>query len=309
MEFFKSSSNVNFLKIHYWTTGLSVVLVILSLISLWTKGINWGLDFTGGTVIELHYPAPVELDEVRNELSAQGFGGAVVQHFGTSQDIMIRLAPDAAVTEQMVSQEILQVLQAHEPQVELLQVEAVGAQVGSELAQQGIWALLLALALTAIYIAVRFQYRFALSAALALAHDPIVVLGIFSFFQIEFDLPTLAALLAVIGYSLNDTIVVFDRVRENFVEMHEGTPTEIMNLSINQTLSRTVMTSALTLLVVVALLLFGGHVLFGFSLALFIGIIIGTYSSIYVAGALAIALGLTRQDLLPPPKTEADDRP
>lgn len=309
MEFFNSSSKINFLKIRYWTTSFSILLVVLSFFSLGFKGINWGLDFTGGTVIELHYPAPVGLDEVRNELSAQGFDGAVVQHFGTSQDIMIRLVPNAEVTEQKVSQEVLHILQTHEPQVELLQVETVGAQVGSELAQQGLWALLLALILTAIYIAVRFQYRFAVSAALALAHDPIVVLGVFSFFQIEFDLPTLAALLAVIGYSLNDTIVVFDRVRENFIEMHQGTPADIMNLSINQTLSRTVMTSALTLLVVVALLIFGGHVLFGFSLALFIGIVIGTYSSIYVAGALAVWLGLTRQDLLKPAKTEVDNRP
>lgn len=309
MEFFKSDSKIDFLKIRYWTSGLSILLVIFSLATLWIKGINWGLDFTGGTVIELHYPAPVELDIVRETLASQGYGGAVVQHFGTSQDIMIRLSPDATKTEQAVSQQIVGILQAQDPNVELMQVEAVGAQVGSELAQQGVLALLLALALTAIYIAIRFQYRFAVSAALALAHDPIVILGIFSFFQIEFDLPTLAALLAVIGYSLNDTIVVFDRVRENFIHLHQGTPSQIMNLSINQTLSRTVMTSALTMLVVLALLFFGGHVLFGFSLALSIGIVIGTYSSIYVAGTVAIALGLTRQDLLPKPKEEIDDRP
>ena len=257
----------------------------------------------------MQYPEAVSLDTVRGELAASGFGGAVVQHYGTSRDVLIRLAPTKNISEQEVTQQIVGALQKDNPDVELMSVAAVGAQVGSELAQQGVLALLLALVLTADYIAFRFQYRFAISAAVALAHDPILILGVFSFFQFEFDLPTLAALLAVIGYSLNDTIVVFDRVRENFLKLHLATPMEVMNLSINQTLSRTIMTSALTLLVVIAMLIFGGHVLFGFSLALLIGIVIGTYSSIYIAGALAIALGLSRQDLLPSEKTEVDDRP
>lgn len=309
MEFFKSNINVDFLKIRYWTAAFSAVLIIFSLTSLWFKGINWGLDFTGGTVIELNYPQAANLEHVRNQLANAGFPNAVVQQYGSARDVLIRLAPDASKSEQQVSQEILSALQQEESNVQLKRVDAVGAQVGAELAQQGTLAVLLALVLTAVYIAFRFQYRFAISAAVGLAHDPIVILGIFSFFQLEFDLPTLAGILAVIGYSLNDTIVVFDRVRENFVTMHQGTPVEVMNLSINQTLSRTIMTSALTLLVVIALLLYGGHALFGFALSLAIGIVIGTYSSIYVAGALAITLGLSRQDLLPPPKEELDESP
>lgn len=309
MEFFRRTTQIDFLGIRRWTAVFSVALILFSLGSLWFKGINWGLDFTGGTVIELHYPEAVDLNDVRDQLDTDGFPGAVVQQYGTPQDILIRLAPNAEMSEQQVSTNILESVKTKQPGVELKRVEAVGPQVGSELAEQGTLALLLALVLTAVYIAFRFQYRLGVSAAVALAHDPILVLGIFSFFQFEFDLPTLAGLLAVIGYSLNDTIVVFDRVRENFIQMHKGTPVEIMNLSINQTLSRTIMTSALTLLVVIALLLYGGHALFGFALALAVGIVIGTYSSIYVAGALAIELGLSRKDLLPTPKTEVDDRP
>lgn len=309
MEFFRRTTQIDFLGIRRWTAVFSVFLILFSLGSLWFKGINWGLDFTGGTIIELHYPEAVNLNDVRDQLAADGFPGAVVQQYGSPNDILIRLSPTANKTEQEVASHILATVKTQQTNVELKRVDAVGAQVGSELAQQGTLALLLALVFTAVYIAFRFQYRLGVSAAVALAHDPIVVLGVFSFFQFEFDLPTLAGMLAVIGYSLNDTIVVFDRVRENFVQMHKGTPVEIMNLSINQTLSRTIMTSALTLLVVIALLVYGGHALFGFSLSLAVGIVIGTYSSIYVAGALAITLGLNRQDLLPTPKTEVDNRP
>jgi preprotein translocase subunit SecF len=309
VEFFKKQTNIDFLGIRRITAAISIILVLGSLITLAVRGIHWGLDFTGGTVIELQYPEAADLARIRHALQSSDFHDAIVQNYGSARDVSIRLAPREQITEQVIAQKVTTILSQDDPAVKLMRVEAVGSQVGKELTQQGVLALLLALLLTAIYIAFRFEYRFGISAAVALMHDPILILGIFSLFQIEFDLATLAAILAVIGYSLNDTIVVFDRIRENFIKMRRGESVEIINLSINQTLSRTIMTSFLTLLVVLALLFFGGPTLFGFSLAFSLGVIIGTYSSIYIAGALAVVLGLSKKDLMPRPKEELDSRP
>lgn len=309
MELFKLTTHIDFLRARKIAGTVSVILVLVSLLCLAVRGIHWGLDFTGGTVMELEYPQPVEINEVRVLLDKEGFTDAVIQHFGSTRNILIRLSPREGVSDQALGQSIRTVLQTNNPDVKLLRAEVLGAQLGQELAEQGGLAILVALFGTMIYIAFRFEWRFALGAGVALAHDPIIILGLLSAFQIEFDLPTLAGILAVIGYSLNDTIVVFDRVKENFLRVRKGDAMEIMNLSLNQTLSRTLMTSFLTLLVVTSLLIYGGPTLFGFSFALFIGIIVGTYSSIYVAGALSVALGLSRADLMPKPKEEADQMP
>lgn len=304
MEFFKTHSSIDFLGARWVAAFISFLLVGGSIAALAVKGIHWGLDFTGGTVIEVHYPQAVEIDPLRNLLSEGGYPDAVLQHYGSNENILIRMPLTEGTNERDLSVKVFGILQAKEPAAELLRVELVGAQIGSELASQGGMAVLFAWIGTMIYVALRFEWRFAVGAALALAHDPFLILGMFAFFQFEFDLPTLAGILAVIGYSLNDTIVVFDRVKENFLHLRQTDPSYIMNLSLNQTLSRTVMTSVMTLLVVVALLIYGGPSLFGFSLSLCVGIVIGTYSSIYVAGSLSLAMGLKRDNLIPPPKEE-----
>lgn len=286
----------------------SILVTLISLVFLFTKGLNFGLDFTGGTQLELRYSQSVNFEEVRTQLEKAGFTGAKVTQYGSTRDILVKIPNRTGENEQRLGEDVLGTLKASDPSVQLQRVEFVGSEVGENLAEQGGLAVLAALIATLLYIALRFEYRFGISATVALLHDPILILGIFSFFQIEFDLATLAGILAVIGYSLNDTIVVFDRVRENFRKVRKGTPYEIMNASINQTLSRTIMTSATTLLVVVALYLFGGESLQGFSLALIIGIVIGTYSSIFVAGALALRLGVSRLDLASQKKV-VDDVP
>jgi len=305
MEFFKKVTTIDFMAIRKWTACLSSVLIIASLISLMVNGLNFGLDFTGGTQIQVAYKTPANLPAIRKTLEKGGFTDAKVQRFGATTNALIRIGIRKGVTQQELTKQVLAGL----PGAKMLQSSYIGPQVGKQLATNGALALLISLIATALYIMLRFEYRFAISSAVALLHDPILVLGLFSYFHIEFDLISLAAVLTVIGYSLNDTIVVFDRIRENFRTVRRSTPTEIINLSVNQTLSRTVMTSALTLLVVVVLFFFGGPTLHGFSLAMIIGIVIGTYSSIYVAGALAVALGLKREDFLPTPKEALDERP
>lgn len=302
MEFFKKETNIDFMRIRKFSAMVSIVVVSIALISLFTKGINWGLDFTGGIVVELQYQKAPQLDKIRQQLAKLNYADAIVQNFGSNRDIIIRLAPhNSQPQEQQLAKVLLHNLSFSNNVVQLKRIDVVGAQIGQEMTHKGLFAVLLAILLTMIYIAIRFEYRFAVSSAVALAHDPILILGIFSFWQIEFDLTSLAAILAVLGYSLNDTIVVFDRIKENFLRMRRQGAVEVVNASINQTLSRTIMTSGLTLLVVVALLFLGGATLFGFSLAFFIGILVGTYSSIYVAGALSIALGLKRADLISTP--------
>lgn len=305
MEFFKTTTKIDFMRQRKWAAIFSITLFILSMISLVFHGLNLGLDFTGGVQVEVHYSQPANLLQIRQELGQGGFKNAVVQAYGTSQDIMVKLKPEPGVTQQKLSEQILKVLAG----AKLQQTQYIGPEVGQALVTSGILAIIVSLLATMAYIALRFEYRFAVSATVALIHDPILILGIFSFFHLEFNLITLAAVLTLLGYSLNDTVVVYDRVRENFRKVRRGTPTEIMNLSVNQTLSRTVMSSGLTLLVVIALFIFGGEVLRGFSLALIIGIVIGTYSSIYVAGSLAILMGLEKQHLLLPEKRYIDDRP
>lgn len=295
-----------------WSLLFSAVVFVCSITAIATNGLNFGLDFTGGTQIQVRYDSTAHLDAIRMQLSANDFDKAVVQAYGTSQDVLIRLAPLTNVTEKSTqdTQENLKakIIQAL-PGAQIQRVEFIGPQVGKTLVTNGLLAILISLIATMIYIAVRFEYRFAISAIISLIHDPILILGVFALFHIEFNLVALAALLTILGYSLNDTIVVYDRVRENFRKMRKATPIEVMNLSVNQTLSRTIMTSGLTLLVVIALLLFGGETLMGFSVALIIGILIGTYSSIYIAGSLALWMGLDKQSLVPAPKKEIDDRP
>jgi preprotein translocase subunit SecF len=305
MEFFKKQTNINFMGQQKWAALLSALLCIASIVSLFVHGLNWGLDFTGGTQLQIRYTQAADLNDIRESLTKTGFDRSVVQNYGSSGEVLISLPPQKAISQEQLTQKIMAVL----PDGEVQRVDSVGPEVGQELMTKGVLAVVVALIAIMIYVSLRFEYRFAVSAAVALIHDPILILGVFSYFQLEFNLTALAAVLTVIGYSINDTIVIFDRVRENFLKMRKGTPLEIMNSSINQTLSRTIMTSGTTLLVVVALFIYGGEMLHGFALAMMIGIVIGTYSSIYVAGALSVAMGLTRKDLMPTPKEDVDDRP
>lgn len=287
---------------------LSGSLLVLSIGSLLFQGLNLGVDFEGGTLIEVGYPAPVELDEIRGQLEAAGFDRAVVQHFGSAQDVLVRIKPDDRPQSEL-SNQVLETLRGGSQELQLRRVEYVGPQVGEELRDDGGLAMLYALGLILIYVALRFEYRFSFGAVIALIHDVILTIGFFSLTQIEFDLTVLAAILAVIGYSLNDTIVVFDRIRENFRALRRQSSTEVLNVSINQTLSRTLMTSLTTLLVLFALFFFGGEVIHAFSIALIVGVIIGTYSSIYVAGSSLLVLGVSGQDLDTTPTEDADTRP
>lgn len=305
MEWFNPNANYDFMGWRKFNAIFSLILILVSLSGLVVKGLNWGLDFTGGTQVEMTFNEKVDTDVLRQTLKNQGFHDPQVMAYGTAHDVLISLSSGENANTNQIRVKLASLF----PQAKINQISYIGPQVGSELATKGLIAVIVAVLATMVYIAFRFEYRLALSSALALIHDPVLILGIFSWFSIEFDLKALAAVLAVIGYSLNDTIVVFDRVRENFMKVRRTEPLDIMNLSINQTLSRTIMTSFLTLSVVLALLVFGGESLRGFSLALSIGIIIGTYSSIYVAGSLALWLGLSKLDFLPKPKEDLSDQP
>jgi preprotein translocase subunit SecF len=308
MEFFKHNTKIDFMAQRNKAAILSAILFVLSITSLIINGLNWGLDFTGGAQIQLSFPTAANVTQIRDDLQKAGFPEAVVISYGTSKEVLVRLLPKNEMSDigkDVMINQIKKVL----PDATIQQVDYIGPQVGQELATKGALAIVVALLGTMIYIALRFEFRFAIGSTVALIHDPVLILGLFSFFHIEFNLIALAAVLTVIGYSLNDTIVIFDRVRENFRKLRKSTPVDVMNQSINQTLSRTIMTSVLTLMVVLALFFLGGSMLHGFALALIIGIIVGTYSSIYVAGSLALMLGLTRQHLLPVPKEQLDNRP
>jgi preprotein translocase subunit SecF len=306
MDFFKHDLNIDFMGKWRYAMVISGVLLLASVGSLLTRGLNLGIDFTGGTLIEVAYPQVVDLDNVRSLLSNNGYDQAQVQYFGTSRDLLIYLPPQEGLDSAKISEAVFSKLRQGNSDVELSRVEYVGPQVGDELAVQGGLAMIYATFGILIYIMLRFHIRFAPGAVMALIHDVFITLGIFSIFRLEFDLTVLAAILAVMGYSLNDTIVVFDRIRENFRKIRKGTPQEIMNISVNQTLSRTVMTSSLTLLVVISLFIFGGEVIHNFSLALIIGILVGTYSSIYVASPVSLALGVSKSDLAPVKKEGAE---
>lgn len=298
---------INFMAVRHIALVLTVLLTLASLASLAVKGLNFGLDFTGGTLIELGYERPADLSQVRRQMSQIGYGDATVQSFGAATDVLVRLQGD----DPALGNTIVTALTAlgGDNAVKVKRVEFVGPAVGEELRDQGGLGMLLALAGVLIYVAFRFQWKFGLGAILSLVHDVIVVLGVFSFFQIPFDLTVLAAVLAIIGYSLNDTIVVFDRIRENMRMLRKADLIENINISTTQTLLRTTATSVSTLLAVGALMVFAGESLWGFSLALMVGVGVGTYSSVYIAALLLIGLKLTREDLIPPVVEEVDETP
>jgi preprotein translocase subunit SecF len=282
----------------------SLVLILGSIGSLATKQLNWGLDFTGGTLVEVHYSETADLNAIRETLNTEGYSGAIVVSFGSDRDVMIRLSKGYSDKQ---GAELLDKLQASfAGSVELRRIEFVGPQVGDELREQGGLAMLLALGLVMLYIAFRFQLKFAVGAVVALVHDVIITLGFFSVTGMEFDLTVLAALLAVIGYSLNDTIVVSDRIRENFRKIRRADPIEVVNVSLTETLGRTLVTSLTTLLVLAALALFGGEMIKGFAIALIVGVAIGTYSSIYVAANTLLIMGVSKEDLMIPVKEGAE---
>ena len=284
--------------------GLSLTLILISLVSLAVRGLNLGLDFTGGTVIEVEYAQPPRVDDVRKQLEQAGYNKVVVQKFGSDRSILIRLAESQ---DDKVGQKVVSALEKDGQQVTLKRAEFVGAQIGDELREKGGMGLLLALAMIMLYVAFRFQLKFSVGAVVALIHDVIITVGFFSVFQWEFDLNVLAAVLAIIGYSLNDTIVVSDRIRENFRKIRKGSIVEIIDISLTETLARTIVTGLTTLLTLIALFFWGGDALHGFSQALIIGIVVGTYSSIYVASALLLVQGISREDLALPVKNQPED--
>ena len=300
IELFKGTNPIGFMKYSKPATWFSALLIVISLASLSINWINWGLDFTGGTLIEVGFEQPADLAEVRETLAQSSFEGAVVQHFGSSHEVLVRIAPREGVKGVVIGTQVLEALQAADyGQVDMRRIEFVGPNVGEELAEDGGLAIIIALICIMIYVSVRFEWRLAAGAVLALAHDIIITLGVFSLFQLEFDLTVLAALLVVVGYSLNDSVVVFDRIRENFRLMSTATPDEVVDISITQTLNRTMITSGTTIFVLVSLFVVGGALIHGFSTALLIGIGVGTYSSIYVASSLAVKLGVNRLHMIP----------
>ena len=332
MQILNKKTSIDFLSMRKVTMIISTLLLIVSIAGLAVRGLNFGIDFTGGTLVEVGYSESVKIESVREQLTTAGFGDAVVQHFGTAKDVMIRLPAVERENAAGISGDIMTTLRkasgetlagAVEGQdkvqqcvsngqtgacnVQMRRVEFVGPQVGDELANQGGLAMIYALIGILIYVAVRFKWQFSLGSIVALVHDVLITLGMFAIFQFDFSLSVLAAVLAVIGYSLNDTIVVFDRIRENFRKMRKGDRFDVVNTSINDTLPRTILTSLTTLFVVMTLFIFGGEVLHGFSIALLIGIVVGTYSSIFIASPSVLALGIQREDLLEVEKNDDDN--
>ena len=295
---------INFMGQRKFAAVFSVILLLISIGSLTTRQLNWGLDFTGGTLVEVHYSETVPLEDVRRTLGEGGFERAIVVSFGSDRDVLIRLPK--GYSDKDGERLLKQLQQAWAGEVELRRIEFVGPQVGDELRDQGGLAMLLALGLVMLYVAFRFQFKFSVGAVVALGHDVLITLGFFSLLAIDFDLTVLAALLAVIGYSLNDTIVVSDRIRENFRKIRKATPTEVINVSLTDTLGRTLVTSFTTLLVLVSLAVFGGDMIHGFAVALIVGVVVGTYSSIYVAANILLLLGVSKEDLMIPIKEGAD---
>ena len=302
---------IDFMSKRKLSMVISILLIIGSIVSLSTRGLNLGIDFTGGYLIEVGYKQSADLNAIRDTLKSNDFADAQVQHFGTSQDVLVRLAPRPDSNQATISDNIFKVLQKQSPDATMRRVEFVGPQVGEELREQGGLAMLIALFGILIYVSLRFQFKSAVGAIFALVHDVIITIGVFSVVQMSFDLSVLAAVLAVIGYSLNDTVVVLDRIRESFKGIRKKTPKQIINISINSTLSRTVITSLTTLLVLVALFYFGGEVIHGFAFALIIGVLVGTYSSVYIASSTLMALNISKQDFLESvkEKKELDEMP
>ena len=299
--------NIDFMGKRKIAATTSVVLIVLSLGVLLVQGLNLGLDFTGGTLVEVEFTEPTAPADIRELLDAAGFENGIVQYFGTERDLLIRMPPQASVEQAQLGDQLVATLREKHPEVVLRQSNYIGPAVGEELTEDAGLALIAALAVVMLYIFFRFTKQFSVGAVAALAHDVVLTLGIFAIFQWTFDLSVLAAVLAVIGYSLNDTIVVSDRIRENFRKIRKGTIIDIINKSLNQTLGRTLVTSMTTLFVLVALLVSGGETIRGFAAALTIGVIVGTYSSIYIASNMLILLKMTREDLLVPEKESLDE--
>lgn len=300
MSFLNEDTNYDFLKVRKFAFALSAILIIASIVSFFTKGLNYGLDFTGGTLVEVGYEQDADLPKIRQQLDDININGAVVQNFGSAKVVQIRMPQQDHIENAKVSDVVLAALASDGSKVIKRDQSFVGPVVGEELKEQGGLAMIVALICIMIYVALRFEWKFSVGSVAALAHDVIIVVGFFSITSVEFDLTVLAALLAVIGYSLNDTIVVFDRIRENFLLMRKATPEEVINNSINLTLSRTVMTSLTTMLVLLALFFFGGQTIHSFAEALIVGVLIGTYSSVFIASPTTLALGVSKEDLMPP---------
>ena len=308
MEFFHKVSAFPFMHTRKVWYGISVVSIVGSILLVFFHGLNLGIDFTGGVVIELAFTEPADLEKTQSTLRSAGIVDAQVKVLGTAREVMVTVKPQGVESEKggELSQRVAEALKQIDPNVIIKRTDEVGSQVGSELLDKGGLAMLVTFILIMIYVAFRFVWKLGAGAVLAAMHDPIIIVGVFAVTQITFDLSAIAAILAVIGYSLNDTVVVFDRVRDNFLSMRNASSTEVMDAAVNQTLSRTVITSGVTLMAVVVLLIFGGEALKPFSVALTVGIIVGTYSSIYVAGAIALDLGLTIRDLLPVQKNDPE---
>jgi preprotein translocase subunit SecF len=310
MQLLKNVPTFNFLGRRRLAAIISVVLILGSFAAIGIRGLNLGIDFTGGVLVEALYKSPADLPAIRSALVADGFEKAQVQNFGTAREVLVRLPPaEDGQSQAQISSDVADTLGAVESFDAVRRVEFVGPQIGEELTEQSGLAMLFALIMIFGYVVLRFQWRYAVGAIAALVHDVVLTVGAFAVFRFPFDLSVLAAVLAVIGYSLNDTIVEFDRIRENFRNLRTGSTEEIMNLSVNQMLARTLITGATTLLVLVALYFLGGQAVNAFAIALIIGIIVGTYSSIYVAAAVALSLGASRLDLVPPKPEEMDDMP
>ncbi len=295
---------INFMGQRKLAMAVSAVLLLTAIFSLSTRQLSWGLDFTGGTLVEVHYSESADLSAIRSTLDGGGYAGSIVVSFGTDRDVLIRLPQGHADTDGTALVRLLE--DTFAGTVELRRIEFVGPQVGDELREQGGLAMLMALGMVMLYIGFRFQFKFAVGAVAALAHDVIITLGFFSIIGLEFDLTVLAALLAVIGYSLNDTIVVSDRIRENFRKLRKSDPLEVINISLSETLGRTLVTSLTTLLVLVCLALLGGEMIKGFAIALLVGVVIGTYSSVYVAASVLVLMGVSKEDLMLPVKEGAE---
>lgn len=309
MRIFAKVPNINFMAQRKTGLMVSSLLSIAVVLLLLFRGLNFGIDFTGGVLVEVVYPQGVQLDSVRQDLDAGGYHKPTVQYFGGDHDVLIRLAPEDKSSSSEISAHVLQALGAEQKGVQLRRIEFVGPQVGDELTVNGSLAMLFAFIGIALYIMFRFEWKFAVGAIAALVHDALMVLGFLSIFWVEFDLTTLAAILALIGYSNNETIVIFDRVRENLLNQRKGTIYDVVNLSVNQTLLRSVITHVTTLLVCTALFLLGGASVHSFSVSMIVGVIVATYSSIYVSTGLAVAMGVSREDLLPPEAKEIDEMP
>lgn len=300
MQILKLKETVDFMQYRKYAMVFSIILMLGAITSLAVNKLNFGLDFTGGTLIEVGFEQAADLNTIRQVMDSNGFDDAVVQLYGSSRDVVIRLAQREDIKAEMLGNQILSILKEGTGQdLVMRRIEFVGASVGDELTEQGGLAMLTALICILVYVAFRFEWRFALGSVFALFHDVLLTIGLFSLLGLEFDLTVLAAILAVIGYSLNDTIVVSDRIRENFRKIREGGPAEVINISLTQTLSRTFITSITTLLVLIALFYQGGALIHGFATALLFGVFVGTYSSIYVASAVALALGISKEDLIP----------